>query len=78
MVLMSKSVNSKIYSEGMKTKGGATQEWYVSMQAIEKFAAGKTASDVNSVSGVDAVSGATLADTAGYLKAAGSAAAAAK
>jgi cytochrome c2 len=78
MVLMSKSVNSKVYSEGMKTKGGATQEWLTSMQAIEKFVAGKSLTDLTSVSGVDAVSGATLADTVGYVTAAHHAAEAAK
>lgn len=77
MVLMSKSVNSAIYSQNMKTKGNATQEWLTSMKAIESFIAGKTVSDLGNVTGVDAVSGATLQDTAGYVKAAVSAAQAA-
>lgn len=66
--LMSKTVNTKIYSELMKTKAGATTDWLVSMQAIEKYAVGKKASDLTNVT-LDAVSGATLEDTPSYLSA---------
>lgn len=68
-VLISKAVNSEAYSKGMAEKGGSTQPWLTSMDAIETFVQGKTASDLGSVSGPDAVSGATLVDTAGYVKA---------
>lgn len=68
-VLISKSVNSETYSKGMAEKGGSTQPWIKSIDAIETFVQGKTASDLGSVSGADAVSGATLVDTAGYVKA---------
>jgi hypothetical protein len=77
MVLCSKSVNSDVYSQTMKSKGNATQPWLTSMQAIESYVAGKTPSQLGSSVGVDAVSGATLADTAGYIQAAVSAAKAA-
>jgi len=69
VALASKSVNHTSYSEAMKAKAGATTDWLTSMQAIEKYAAGKTASELTNVSGPDAVSGATLADTANYAKA---------
>lgn len=74
-VLGSKRVNNTYYSGNMATKGGATQELLVSWQAIEAFVAGKTiaelelyAADKAEAAGVDVISGATLADTMGYLK----------
>ena len=74
-VLGSKRVNNTYYSGNMATKGGATQELLVSWQAIEAFVAGKTiaelelyAADKAEAAGVDVISGATLADTLGYLK----------
>ncbi|NTW29458.1 MAG: TAT pathway signal sequence [Coriobacteriia bacterium] len=73
-MLMSKSINSKIYSEHMV---GATKQWLDSMKAIEKALVGQKVSSV-SVDSPDDVSGATLADTANYVKAAVSAAKAAK
>ena len=75
-VLMSKSVNSKVYSAMMKEKAQATTPWLTSMEAIESFLAGQKIADVK-VKGPDAVSGATLVDTAGYADAAVSAAKAA-
>ncbi len=64
--LMSKSVNSPMYSKLIKEKGNGTQEWLVSMQAIENEMAGKSVSD----KAPDTVSGATLVDTPNYAKAA--------
>lgn len=69
VVLASKAVNSKVYSENLKAKGNATQDWDTSIEAIEEFVAGKTPDELGSVSSPDAVSGATLTDTAGYVKA---------
>lgn len=74
--LMSKSVNSDMYSAHMKEKAQATTPWIESMQAIEGFVAGQNIADVK-VKGPDAVSGATLVDTAGYVEAAVAAAKAA-
>ena len=65
-VLASKTDNDEIYSRNMIEKAGATQTWHTSIEAIERFAVGKCAEDLE---GVDAVSGATLGDTAGYLAA---------
>ncbi|MEG1826967.1 MAG: TAT pathway signal sequence [Gordonibacter sp.] len=76
MALMSKSVNSKIYSAMMKEKAQATTPWLDSITSIESFLAGQKIGDVK-VSGPDAVSGATLVDAAGYVQAAVSAAKAA-
>ena len=74
-VLGSKRVNNAFYSGNMASRGGATQELLVSWQAIEAFVAGKTiyeleeyAFDKADAAGVDVISGATLADTLGYLK----------
>lgn len=68
-VLMSKTVNTDAYSAMMKEKAQATTPWIESMAAIESFVAGQKISDVKA-KGPDAVSGATLVDTAGYVKAA--------
>lgn len=69
VVLASKSVNNVPYSAMMKEKAQATTPWLESMTAIEAFIAGKKITDVEAA-GPDAVSGATLVDTAGYVKAA--------
>lgn len=74
-VLASKALNNASYSEMLKTKGNATQPWLTSMQAIESYVAGKTPADAGKAKGPDAVSGATLVDTAGYIQAATAAAA---
>lgn len=76
VVLMSKAVNSDLYSAMMKEKAQATTSWLDSMTAIEAYVAGQSIDDVK-VKGPDAVSGATLVDTAGYVKAAVAAAKAA-
>lgn len=67
-VLVSKSVNSPVYSKMLKEKGGATQDWLTSIEAIESYLAG-TAIDEEPPS-IDAISGATLVDTANYAQAA--------
>lgn len=67
-VLMSKSVNSPVYSASLKEKGGATQDWITSMEAIEAYLAGTSTSD--KAPSIDAVSGATLVDTTNYAQAA--------
>ena len=69
MVLMSKSVNSDVYSAMMKEKAQATKPWIGSMSSIEAFVAGQKIGEVKA-DGPDAVSGATLIDTAGYVQAA--------
>ena len=67
-VLMSKAVNSPVYSKALREKGGATQDWITSIDAIEDYLAG---SPIDAKApGIDAVSGATLADTANYAQAA--------
>ena len=74
-VLGSKRVNNAYYSGNMATRGGATQELLVSWQAIEAFVAGKTISELEAfladnaeAAGADIVSGATLTDTANYIR----------
>lgn len=64
--LMSKSINSKLYSEYQE---GATQEWLESIKAIEEALVGQKVSSVSS-DAPDSISGATLMDTASYVKAA--------
>ena len=65
-VLISKKVNNDIYSANMADHAGATQEILVSYNAIEDFVANTKLEDLD---GVDAVTGSTLADTAGYVSA---------
>lgn len=64
--LASKSQNSDIYSAHMKEKAQATTEWIASMRSIEDYIAGKKADELKKVR-PDAVSGATLVDTVGYV-----------
>lgn len=85
VVLASKMANADYYSNLMKEKGGATKAVSESIDAIEAYATGKTISELESeLEGksaeefVDAVSGATLEDTKGYLMAILNAAKAAK
>ena len=70
--LVSKRVNNELYSKNMAEKGGATVKLADNYDAIQAFAVGKTITEIESAAAqenvVDAVSGATLADTAGYLK----------
>lgn len=80
--LASKRVNNDFYSNNMKEKANATVKIADSYDAIQEFAAGKTIAEIREAAGqdnvVDAVSGATLADTAGYLNAIADAAEAAQ
>lgn len=67
--LTSKSANNEAYSAMLAEKAGSTTPWLTSIEAIEGALAGQKTSDV-SIDGPDAVSGATLVDTANYAKAA--------
>lgn len=74
-VLGSKRVNSEYYSNSMATKAGSTVALSDNYAAIEAFAAGKTIAELeaflegkDNAAVVDAVSGCTLVDTAGYLR----------
>lgn len=86
-VLASKRTNVAAYSKNMAEKGGSTQAWDKNMEAIQKFAEGKTIAELEKVLTdnkdaakypKDIVSGSTLTDTQGYLKAILEAAKAAK
>lgn len=72
--LASKLVNSDLYSKNMTEKAQSTVSYQDNLKAIQDFAAGKTISEVETVTKdneagkpVDAVSGATFVDTVGYL-----------
>ncbi|MDO4324637.1 MAG: FMN-binding protein [bacterium] len=82
MVLCSKRENAAYYSKNMAEKGGSTVAIDANYDAIQKFVVGKTIDEIDAVAAgenvVDAVSGATLADTANYLKAIADAARAAQ
>ncbi len=74
MVLGSKLTNNESYSANM-AKAGSTVQIADNFAAIEEFAIGKTIAELEqTVSGssaeelIDAVTGATLADTKGYLE----------
>ena len=74
-VLGSKRVNNVLYSTNMK-RAGATTQIAANYDAIEKYVVGKTiaeleaaTTDVEAAAFVDAISGATLADSLGYVKA---------
>lgn len=81
-VLASKRENTEAYSRMMTEMGGATVTIDKNYDAIQDFAVGKTIDELKALAGkddtVDAVSGATLADTAGYLSAIAEAAEAAQ
>lgn len=71
-LLCSKRVNAEYYSQVMAKNAGSTVAINVNYDAIQSFVVGKTIAELETLSGdtagaVDAVSGATLADTAGYL-----------
>ncbi len=55
-----------MYSASMKEKAQSTTPWIESMSAIESFVPDRRSPDVKA-KGPDAVSGATLVDTAGYV-----------
>lgn len=72
--LFSKNVNADLYSENMKEKAQATVTLADNYKAIQDFVVGKTVAEVEKVVAenptgkpVDAVTGATLVDTSGYL-----------
>lgn len=71
--LASKRTIADYYSRLMEEKAGSTVRIDDNFDAIQAFAVGKTIAQVESAAAggnvVDAVSGATLADTAGYLRA---------
>ncbi|MFT9497951.1 peptidoglycan-binding domain-containing protein [Anaerosolibacter sp.] len=84
-VLASKMTNAASYSENMKTKAGSTVTLDKNFAAIQAFAKGKTVAELEAILAkntkeqmVDVVSGATLADTHGYLSSIVAAAKAAK
>ncbi|TWH60491.1 hypothetical protein DesLBE_4930 [Desulfitobacterium sp. LBE] len=85
-VLASKIDNNEYYSKNMKEKAGSTVAYVDNFNAIVEFCEGKTISELEGILSstpaekmpVDTVSGSTLADTAGYIKAVVDAAKAAK
>ena len=73
-VLGSKRANNELYSLNMQ-RAGSTVQLLANYQAIEAYVAGKTIAELEEATGgvesadfVDAVSGATLADSLGYVK----------
>ena len=76
-VLFSKRVNADYYSSMMAEKAGSTVRYDENLDEIQKFAVGKTIDELTAYAAddkaVDAVSGATLADTGNYLAAIGEA-----
>ena len=70
-VLASKRENAAYYSEMMASHAGATVTLGANFDAIQNYAVGKTIDEIEATASgenaVDAVSGATLVDTAGYL-----------
>lgn len=72
-VLCSKRVNTEYYSKNMAEKGGSTVAIDANFDAIQNHINGMSVGDVTDLAAqenpVDAISGATLADTAGYLNA---------
>ena len=74
-VLASKIENNEAYSGQMKEYAKATKTLKESLKAIEEFVVGKTAEEIKEVidsneagKPVDAISGATLTSTVGYLE----------
>lgn len=82
LVLCSKRENAAYYSALMTDHAGSTVAIDANYDAIQSFVVGKTIDEIDTVAkgdgAVDAVSGATLVDTAGYLTAIADAARAAK
>ena len=72
-MLCSKRVNTEYYSKNMAEKGGSTIAIDANFDAIQNHINGMSLEELKALSGeenpVDAISGATLVDTAGYLKA---------
>lgn len=74
-VLVSKRQNNDKYSALMTEKAGSTVKYADNLNAIQNFVDGKTITELEQVTSksnqdvTDAVTGATLADTSGYIKA---------
>lgn len=74
LALASKRVNNKLYSGLMKEKAGSTVAIADGYDTIQGYVNGKTVAEIEAIANgdaaaaVDAVAGATLEDTAGYLK----------
>lgn len=75
MGLASKRANADSYSALMKEKAGSTVDIVSNFEAIQNYAEGKTIAELETaIKGktsqevLDAVSGATLVDTVGYLE----------
>ena len=70
-VLCSKRVNSDYYSGLMSANGGATIDYDENMDAVQTYVSGMTIPDAGEFAAdenaVDAISGATLEDTANYV-----------
>ena len=73
--LYSKRVNAENYSASMASKGGSTVALDVNYDLIQAFCVGKTVAELeaaiapmDAASAVDAIAGATLVDTLGYLQ----------
>lgn len=70
-MLMSKRVNADYYSKMMAEKAGSTVSLDANYDAIQNYVNGMSIADTEALSNdekaVDAVSGATLVDTAGYV-----------
>ncbi len=73
-VLVSKRVNNDGYSANMATKAGSTVKIADNYNFIQDYVAGKTVAELEKLAAmapeevVDAISGATLADSQGYIK----------
>ena len=74
-VLYSKRVNAETYSANMAAKAGSTVALDVNYDLIQAFCVGKTVAELEAAlapmdaqAAIDAVSGATLVDTLGYLQ----------
>lgn len=71
-VLTTKRTIAPVYSKVMAEKGGATKAIDVNFNAIQSFVSGMTVDEAAALAGnpnaVDAVTGATLTDTAGYVQ----------
>lgn len=84
VILASKRTNTEYYSNNMKEKAKSTVAIDKNFDAIEQFCVGKTIAEVQAEidkkaeAAADAITGATLADTNGYLAAIVAAAQAAK
>jgi hypothetical protein len=73
-ILVSKRVNNDGYSAGMATKAGSTVMIADNYNFIQDYVTGKTVAELEKLVAmspeevVDAISGATLADSQGYIK----------